>query len=183
MCAGEPKLYEFVHELIEVGADVNCQSESDLTALMYACMVDNVSGVCVLLDAKADVHCKADDGRTALHIACQEGYPRCVRALMNAGARLDVVEDVRQYTPLMFAVECAPYVIPFAMGRPHDECATALIEAHADVNAFSSHAGGMTALRIACEYSPIKIVWDLLDAGATIDRPVDDVGGIRLRRR
>jgi ankyrin repeat protein len=83
-----------VELFVEQGVDVNADTKDGTTALMAgAGQSDNSSIVPVLLKAGADVHARDKKCRTPLMHAAMQGSPENIRALIAAGADLDVKDD------------------------------------------------------------------------------------------
>lgn len=76
-----------VKELCAYGADVNAESTSGTTALMYAVRNDHAAVAQFLVSAKADLHRKSEKGTTALALAKKYGSPELVSFLEQHGAR------------------------------------------------------------------------------------------------
>ena len=103
-------------------------------------------------------------GNTALHIAAKLGRTSTVRALVAAGASLNLCGG-RGWTPLARACR-----------EGHPECAAVLVAAGADLNVLCSQMNE-TALSAAAEYSGcVRCIRILLDAGAHVDGPRDSWG-------
>ena len=75
--------------------------------------------------------------------ACAGGHHECARALIEAGAAVDTVNN-HGNTALMLACRLG-----------HHECAQALIDAHADLEL--TNRDGQNALMIACESPPSNL--------------------------
>ena len=105
--------------------------------------------------------------------ACIEGHHECAQALINAGAAVDMVDNIGNTALIMACIndhhECARALIgagaavdmvdnngKTALMRACDlgrhECAQALIDAHADLEL--TNRDGQNALMIACESPP-----------------------------
>jgi ankyrin repeat protein len=102
--------------LLERGADPNVASEqshssrSGATPLMRAAErgADGHDILLLLLEHGADVDARDVDGRTALHHAFEgyvEGRREAVEDLIGAGAKPDVPDKWRKWTPLMLAAQ------------------------------------------------------------------------------
>ncbi len=77
---------EIVEMLIKNGADVNLQSLSGWTALVYACKFENIDIAQVLLENGALVNLQDSTGNTALGEACWHGREDIVKLLLKYGA-------------------------------------------------------------------------------------------------
>jgi ankyrin repeat protein len=110
----------------------------------------------MLVVAGANVNAGAGNRRTALHIAAASGNTDIVKALIGAGARVDVV-DQDGNEPLHIAV-----------GHPTNrEIVKALLDAGARVDAANND--GMQPLHLAVRSADIATVQTLLASGANPD--------------
>ncbi len=101
------------------------------------------------------------DGFTALHLAAFFGKTEAARALIGAGAAVNVnSQNDRFVQPLHSA----------AAGRHHEVCRL-LIAAGADVNARQRH--GFTPLHAAAQHGDVELVELFLSAGADPFAPTD----------
>jgi len=86
-----------LHELIQYGADVNQQTPSGNTALMYAARNNHLEAVKLLLEVGTNPHIKTERGNTARTFAEKAGHRHVVELLAihsasareGQGARLD----------------------------------------------------------------------------------------------
>lgn len=104
-------------------------------------------------DALVDRSEPSKDGYTSLHYAAMNGHAEIAKALIDAGADVEVREMHTQYTPILLA----------AMNG-HAEVVQALIGAGADVNV--KMCGLVTPLIAAASAGNVKAVKALIDAGA-----------------
>jgi ankyrin repeat protein len=150
--------------LLDAGADVNAiESFGGQSALMWASargnarMVQFLAAHGAVLDAHGLVRQwprkiinepRPKDmnkgGFTALHYAAREGCIDCARALVEAGADLDVIDPDR-VTPLVLALE-----------NLHYDFAAYLIEAGADVNKWDLY--GRSPLYMAADTSTLPVM-------------------------
>ena len=112
------------------------------------------AAVRALLQEGADVNAAHGDGMSALHWAAQRGDAALSTMLLAAGARVDAVTRIGQYTPLHLAA-----------GSGAVETVAALLERGADVDRRSSNSG-VTPLHLAAGSGSVPAVQALLDAGA-----------------
>jgi len=70
---------------------VNIVNKDVVTALMYACIYNNIEAVKLLLEANADVNIVNKDGDTVLMIACRKGDTEAVKLLLEANADVNMV--------------------------------------------------------------------------------------------
>jgi ankyrin repeat protein len=103
--------------LLEHGADPNDADVFGMTALMNAAANNNLKAIEMLLSRGADVNAVSKSevnqgvkngpialGKfTALMVAAPAGSPEVVKAVLDAGAKVDAI-DVRNMTPLMLAI-------------------------------------------------------------------------------
>lgn len=103
MCAMRAKNAPGARALIQAGAALNLVDDEDDPALSHACLVDFAEGVQLLAAAGAELERLGGGGDSALHYAAAEpaGFG-CVKALLEAGALLDV-PDRQGRTPLELA--------------------------------------------------------------------------------
>jgi len=150
--------------LVDAGADVNAiESFGGQSALMWAAargnapMVQFLAAHGAVLDARGMVRQwprkiinepRPKDmnkgGFTALHYAAREGCIDCARALVEAGADMDV-HDPERVTPLVLALE-----------NLHYDLAAYLIEAGADVNKWDLF--GRSPLYMAADTSTLPVM-------------------------
>jgi ankyrin repeat protein len=115
----------------------------------------------VLLEAGASVEFAVEDsGITSLMKACHNGHDQCARALIEAKADL---EKMNQDSVTALILSCQ---------NGHVQCARALIEARAAVDHMDNN--GWTALMAACQDGHDQCVHVLLQAGA--DRGIEVPG-------
>ncbi len=128
-----------------------------VTALMYAATSRSPEIVKAIIAAGADIAAASGDGKTALHYAAEvSGNQAVLKALLRAGAAVDVQENLVGFTPLMMA----------ALFGDADGVG-ALIEAGADVTI--ARNSGVTALHQAAyrfDSSKIRLI---LDAGGDLE--------------
>jgi ankyrin repeat protein len=101
---------------------------------------------------KASVNKSDENGFTALMIAATRGNLDCIKALINAGSKVDQA-DTDGRTALMFVVQIG-----------HANCLQALIAANAQVN--QTDHNGLTALTVAAQNGHSDIMKLLLENGA-----------------
>jgi hypothetical protein len=90
-------------ELLKQGADLNAQSESGQTALMYAARACAVESAKTLLEKNANINLRDEHGENALMYAVSEGCIPVTRMIVKrADLVLNVVDD-RHLTALDYA--------------------------------------------------------------------------------
>ena len=161
----EPPDLELAQLLIDAGADVNTTGLRNYPRLIKVIEARNkddatkASLVSFLLENGADVNrCKDDrcaDGRVGagpLFKAAQEGLPRCVKVLLDAGAKVNVVQDTGA-TPLFIAAH-----------EGNERCVALLLAARAAFTIIAND--GHTAMSVAEAKGRTKVVALLEGAGA-----------------
>ena len=78
---------ELVRVFLELGANINQRDLYDRTALIAACLGDNIDVVRILLDHGADATIVDNNGNTALSIAERKQYKEIIALLQNYLAR------------------------------------------------------------------------------------------------
>ncbi|RYO96622.1 hypothetical protein DL763_003108 [Monosporascus cannonballus] len=142
-------------------ADVNAYSDTGLTSLHVASVVDNVSCARLLIKADGDLSAPDRAGKTPLHMAAICGSNHVMDFFMKStvgtpcfGEYRDKVDD-QSRTPLHHA-----------LAGGHVECATTLLKFGADPNIQS--ALDQTSVHLAILSCP-GIVSSLVDSGASLD--------------
>ena len=125
--------------------------------LADAAMRGDTDEVRALLREGADVNAAQGDGMTALHWAAEIGDAEMAAMLTYAGANLEAVTRIGDYTPLHLAARAGSAVV-----------LVRLLEAGADPSATSS-SGGSTALHFAAASGSGAAITALLDHGADVD--------------
>jgi len=80
----------FIRKLINLNADINCDSIWGFTPLMYACKNNEKNIVKLLIDSNADVNCQNDCGTTAGMICSLKGNDECLKLILDSNANLDL---------------------------------------------------------------------------------------------
>ncbi|KAF7981785.1 hypothetical protein HWV62_31871 [Athelia sp. TMB] len=174
--------------LLEHGASVNTQNDTDHPALAIASYQCHIDIVALLLEHGADVHARTDLGYTALELACSNGAIDIARMLLEHGADANT-PDSQKDTPLSCAsrrghIQIVKLLLEHgadvnsqnvqglsalieASSRCHTEIVALLLEHGADVKARTNR--GYTALESVCSGGAIDIARMLLDHGADIN--------------
>lgn len=140
-----------VGTLLELGAPIDAQSSSGLSALMAA--AGDPASLRVLLSARARVELIDNDGWSALLFAAQQGRTAAVLDLLRAGA--DPNRQSRLgWTPLMLAAAAGHAAVVVALARAG---------ANLDVSSWAGH----TAVIQAVQRSRAGVLRELLAAGAS----------------
>ena len=146
-------LVDVTQWLLNIGADVNAQADSQRTPLYFAAMNGHLEVVRILLGHGADVNVAATDNSTPLHKASSGGHINTVYLLIKMGADV-YAQDESQLTPLLHAKnaktmqqlikhgvdvnkrdESQSTPLHFASSRGNAETVKLLIENGADVHA------------------------------------------------
>ena len=122
-----------------------------------AAMDGDIGAVRALLTEGADVNAPQGDGMTALHWAAEAGDVEMVGMLLYAGANLQGVTRLGDYTPLHLASKAGK-----------DRVVAQLLEAGADPSAYTT-TGDVTPLHFAAASGSTATVEALLDHGADVD--------------
>ena len=122
-----------------------------------AAMDGDIEAVRALLTEGADVNAPQGDGMTALHWAAEAGDVEMVGMLLYAGANLQGVTRLGDYTPLHLASKAGK-----------DRVVARLLEAGADPSAYTT-TGDVTPLHFAAASGSGPTVEALLDHGADVD--------------
>ena len=122
-----------------------------------AAMRGDVDAVRQLLREGADVNAAQGDGMSALHWAAEHGDPELTEMLLYAGATIDVVTRIGEYTPLHIASR-----------NGVSEVVSVLLAAGAALGA-TTVPGGTTALHLAATAGDPSVIDVLVEAGADVD--------------
>lgn len=153
--------------LIDAGAKVDAKDNDGMTALQHAINVNHVPSIDLLAKRGADIENGTEKGYTALEVALSNGNFFAAKALIDAGAKVNVAGGPEKLTPLMV---CATQLQPqqrlnqLARGPTPLALAEELIKRDADVNAASTD--GITALMIAAGQNNAPMIGLLLRSGA-----------------
>ncbi|MEQ1714463.1 MAG: quinoprotein dehydrogenase-associated putative ABC transporter substrate-binding protein [Hyphomicrobium sp.] len=154
-------------QLIRAGADVDAEDADAMTALQHAINVNHAPSIALLAQHGAGLETGTAKGYTALELALGEGKYFAAKALIEAGAKVNVANGPEKITPLMIvATQLQPQqrLNQLSKGPTPLVLAEELINRNADVNATS--ADGVTALMIAAGHNNVPMLGLLLKAGA-----------------
>ncbi len=153
--------------LLDAGAKPDATDSDGMTALQHAINVNHVPSIELLAKRGADIEKGTDKGYTALDVALSNGNFFAAKALIDAGAKVNVAGGPEKLTPLMV---CATQLQPqqrlsqLARGPTPLALAEEIIKKGADVNAASTE--GITALMIAAGQNNAPMIGLLLRSGA-----------------
>ena len=165
LIASEKGAIELVRLVLENGADVNTQTESNPSALLVASKNGHLETVRLLLENGADVNAQDESGdfHTALQAASYKGHVEIMQLLLTHGAEVNA-QGGEYHTALHAA----------AM-KGHEEVIKVLLSEKADVSIsgqFSDiwHKGGRgTALHAASAWAQPVSIRLLLEYGADVN--------------
>jgi ankyrin repeat protein len=126
----------------------------DLGRLHLACFGGDLARVKHLVEAGRDINAVEDMGTTPLHHAAEHDYREIAVFLLDRGAEVNVFDELGK-TPLHLAAK-----------EGHHEIVTLLLSHGADVNAHLERVIGNTALSDIAGSCSLRMVQQLLDAGA-----------------
>jgi ankyrin repeat protein len=143
-----------VRALLKEGADVNVAQGDGTTALHWAAVNDDLEMAQMLLDARANVKATTrNDAITPLLMASQNGNPRMIELLLQAGAEVNS-PAATGITPIMLAV-----------AGSSEDAVRVLVQHGADVNA-KEDTYGQTPLMFAAAFNRPEAIKVLLLNGA-----------------
>lgn len=122
-----------------------------------AAMRGDVAVVRALLQSGSDVNAAQGDGMTALHWAAETGDDELARMVVHAGANLEAVTRLGDYTPLHLAARGGRAVV-----------VKTLLDGGADASAQTS-TGAVTPLHFGAASGSLDVVNALLARGVAVD--------------
>eukprot|EP00435_Cladocopium_sp_Y103_P072762 s30_g41.t1 len=143
---------------------------------LLVCQKNRLDEVELLLHRPQDPETRDAEGKAALHFAAEEGHLQCVELLLEAGARLDLQQELTGTAPLHLAAEQGHLaVVRLLLQRGadkdlarHVEVVKLLLDVGADKDKAS--AVGATALHLAALNGHMEVVHLLLRAGVDRDK-------------
>jgi len=147
--------------LIRSGADVNAVDAEGKTALRFAASLETPEVLLALLKKGANVNFQGPDGMNALMVAARNSL-RNTEILLSHGARVDLLDDIKQSVLFFAVLGKDPAVIPV------------LAAAKAPINIYNQY--GNTPLIVAASKGKPDMVTELLRQGA--DPTLTDKNGI-----
>ncbi len=165
---------EIVELMLSKGADINAMSDFGWTPLCMAALTNaQITAYLLSRGANPNPHdctnkegCACVEFATPLHLAARSDSVATVRALVESGALINVLDD-ESATPLHFAV-----------GNCNAEMTGYLIDKGAQVN-IKDGKRGLTVLHLAAMLGQKDIIEQLLKAGARTDEK-DNEGNTAL---
>jgi ankyrin repeat protein len=142
--------------LLRAGAQANLANDFGMTPLSQACTNGSAPFVRLLLKGGANPNLAIATGETPLMTCAKTGSVDAVKLLIEYGAVVDAKEPAQNQTALMWAA-----------AERHPSVVTALIEAHANLKAFTRQ--GFTALHFAARVGDLESVKLLLAAGVDVN--------------
>ena len=162
-----------IHLLANIGGDINTISTFkvstgilDVTPLILAAEMGNISSLYALLHSKANPDIQANNGTTALFIASQNGQDQCVDLLLQSKANPDIQAN-DGVTALHIASQ-----------NGHDQCVDLLLQSKANPDIQANN--GATALYIASQNGHDQCVDLLLQSKANPDIQANNDGTTAL---
>ncbi|ROV96753.1 hypothetical protein VSDG_05532 [Cytospora chrysosperma] len=146
---------ESVRLLLDHGASVNrIQEDTNMTLISRAMQGNHESMLHILLEYRPDLGFVDNDGNTALHHIDGRTSVASVKSLINATAKLDVL-NMRKQSPLSVAVQSRNWdVVRYLVSKP----------AVLSILNIPSYLG--TPLHLACRLGTLDIVKCLIERGA-----------------
>lgn len=112
----------------------------------------------------ATVNCLGKHGRSSLHSAANQGFPRLIKALSDAGGEVDARDNYGE-TPLLLLAHCGP--LSDATNARRSECIQALLACGADVHAVNPRGRGM--LHLACTENDAEVLETFIEGLADVN--------------
>lgn len=165
--AASIRMTDLMQILIDAGAKVDAEDGDQMTALQHAINVNHVPSIELLAKHGANLEKGTSKGYTALEIALSDAKFFAARALIDAGAKVNVADGPEQLTPLMvIATQLQPQkrLNQLVMGPTPLALAEEIIKRGGDVNAVTKD--GITALMIAAGQNNAPMIGLLLRSGA-----------------
>ncbi|GMH36859.1 hypothetical protein BSKO_04732 [Bryopsis sp. KO-2023] len=148
---------DVVRYLVEKGANLEPKGHLGFTPAIVLAFFGRTELLQLLLERGVDVETRSDEGAAALFYAAERNHLGAVRALLDAGAAVDVRFERTGATPLMIAAE-----------RSNIHVVQELISRGADVNVENNVQ--KTPLHSAAQGSKNSdVIFALIDAGADVN--------------
>ncbi|KIW24644.1 uncharacterized protein PV07_10348 [Cladophialophora immunda] len=152
--------------LLEAGMDVNCKMLEGDPILVAALERDNAEMVEVLLQYRPDLTVENPPGESVLHGITEDTPKESIKRLVNAGARLDLLNN-QQETPLSRAAgNSTPDIVEYLESKYPE--AKNIVGVHG------------TPLNIACREGTLGNVKALVERGSDVNSPGNWFSGTPL---
>lgn len=151
--------------LLDHGANVNRLHATSNMSLISLAMVNNREGILrLLLEYRPELNLVDRDENTALHCITESTSVASVKALVNATAKLDVLNKRRQ-SPLFAAIDAQNWdVVRYLLTRP-------VVLTTLNIPSVLG-----TPLHRACRLGTLDIIKSLIDSGADPSSYLEDAG-------
>jgi ankyrin repeat protein len=171
---------ELVKALLVKGAKADVANNFGSSPLGEAARVANANIVSLLLDAGANASRANQDGETPLMLVARTGSVKVADLLVKHGANVNLHEEFRKQTPLMWAAaEKKPEMVAYLISKG------ASLNVRAIANDWPNQmtneprvqyrpTGGLTALLYAARSGCLACVEALVKAGADVNLPNPD---------
>jgi ankyrin repeat protein len=174
--------YELMDALIAKKAKVDVANEFGSTPIAEAVKLADARMVKSLLAAGASPESPNLDGETALMVAIKTGEFPIVEMLIKAGAKVNVVEQFHNQTPLMYAADAsknAGEIVKLLLSKDANVTPRALYsdwpsQITSEPRAQYRPVGGLTALLYAARSGCYDCVEAMIAAGANVDTPTPE---------
>jgi ankyrin repeat protein len=169
-----------VEALLERGADLHTRNDYGATPMSQAAILANPDVLALLLAAGADPNEKGADDQTPLMIVARTDNVAAAEVLLAAGADVNVVEQWRGQTALMWAAaQQQPAMVKRLLEAGADPDAQSLPnnwerQVTAEPRMKVLPAGGLTPLLYAAREGCTECVRLLIAGGADINKPDPD---------
>ena len=127
MFAAENSHHQCVERLVETGANINLDNNSNGTALFYVAVSRSMRNLEILTSAGVGVNVIEWHRKSAVTAAAGKGHTDLIVALIEAGADVNVQGDEKMFNN--------PTALMDAMKISSADCVKTLIEAGANINA------------------------------------------------
>jgi ankyrin repeat protein len=174
--------YDLIDALIAKKAKVDVANQFGSTPMAEAVKLADVRMVKTLLDAGASPESPNLDGETALMVATKTGELPIVEMLIKAGAKVNVVEQFHNQTPLMYAAAAgknAGAMVKLLLSKDANPKPRALYsdwpsQITSEPRAQYRPVGGLTAMLYAARNGCYDCVEALIASGADVNVPTPE---------
>ena len=168
--AASSRRSHLLEPLIKAGAKVDERDSDGMTAMLHAVNANHVPSIEILARSGANLELGTERGYTPLEMALSDGKTFAAKALIDAGAKVDVANGPEGMTPLMVvATQLQPKqrLNQLSKGPTPLVIAEELIRRKANVNAATSE--GITALMVAAGFNNAPMIGLLVRNGADVN--------------